>query len=159
METIQMYRRRYIPDEKILLKDDVILSKSDNVIVTTWDVLHPRDDIDHGVSAYFLKEGFKVSKIFDKNNTFVYWYCDIIDVTTEDNDTTYVFHDLLTDVIIYPDGHAEVVDLDEISDALEQNLLPPSLIALSLRRTNALLQIIYGGKFDTLTKYIEEAMR
>lgn len=159
METIQMYRRRYIPDEKILLKDDVILSKSDNVIVTTWDVLHPRDDIDHGISAYFLKEGFKVSKIFDKNNTFVHWYCDIIDVTTEDNDKTYVFHDLLADVIIYPDGHTEVVDLDEISDALEQNLLPPSLIALALRRTDALLQIIYDGKFDTLTQYIEEAMR
>lgn len=158
METIQLYRRRYVPDEKVLLKDDVIVSKSDNVIVTTWDVLHPRDDISRGVSAYFLAEGYKISKVFDKDGSLVYWYCDIVDFDTEDDGNTYVFNDLLVDILVYPDGHVEVVDLEEIADALEQNLLEAPRISLALRRTNALLQLIYSGRFHTLTQYIEAAL-
>ena len=34
MEYLKIYRKRMIPDECILLKDDIILEKTDDIIVT-----------------------------------------------------------------------------------------------------------------------------
>lgn len=49
METIHLYRRRYMPDETVELKDDLILYRDDNILVTKWNILKPRKDIDHGI--------------------------------------------------------------------------------------------------------------
>jgi hypothetical protein len=62
METIHLYRRRYMPDETVELKDDLILYRDDNILVTKWNILKPRKDIDHGISVYYMKDGFKISK-------------------------------------------------------------------------------------------------
>ena len=75
---IKLYRRRLIPDELIELKDDIILSHENNVLVTKWEVLHPRHDFTHGYSAYFFDDGVKVSKFLKADGSLLYWYCDII---------------------------------------------------------------------------------
>ena len=67
----------------------------------------------------------------------------------------YVFTDLLIDILIYPDGHVEVSDLDEFSDMIEQEILSQALSIEALRRTDHLLNLIYSGNFPKLTKYIE----
>ena len=54
-----LYRRRIIPEECILLKDDRILFCDEDHIVTAWNTLHPKKDLHHGWSCYFLKGGFK----------------------------------------------------------------------------------------------------
>ena len=154
MEPVRLYRRRYMPDETVELKDDEILHIDGNIVLTRWSVLKPRKDIDHGISIYYIKEGFKISKIFDCNNQLVYWYCDIIETTHDPEADTYTFHDLLIDILIYPDKHVEVVDLDEFADCTGQQTLPVSLIATALRRTNNLLKYIYEGNFEELTKPI-----
>lgn len=146
MTELVLYRRRFIPDEKILLKDDMVLSFSDDAIITKWNVLTKRHDFTHGISCYYMKEGFKVSKFLDDNNNIVYWYCDIIE--TEKDGNIYTFNDLLADVIIYNDGRVEVVDVDEIGEALIKNLLPKELIAKALYRLDKLLKIIYSGEFE-----------
>ena len=61
---MQIYRKRLIPDECILLKDDEILEIDEDYIVTKWKTLKPRRDFSHGYSCYFLKLGFKISKFF-----------------------------------------------------------------------------------------------
>ena len=156
MEQIRLFRRRYLPDETIELKDDKILSMSEDVIITKWDVLKPRKDIAQGYSAYFLKEGVKLSKIYDCSGELVYWYCDIIKPVIDKAESTYTFHDLLIDVLIYPDGAVKVVDLDEFADVMEQGTLEKSICLEALRTTDALLNKIYAGEFSQLTKYIEE---
>ncbi len=155
MESIRLYRRRYLPEELVELKDDRILSHSDDLILTKWTVLKPRKDIAWGVSAYYMKKGFKVSKIYDAQDQLVYWYCDIIDTEYREEDNTYVFCDLLIDVLVYPDGHVEVVDLDEFADIAESaHTLTPQLLG-ALRKTNSLLQTIYSGAFSQLTAPID----
>lgn len=37
-----LYRRRLIPDECILLKDDIVLEWNEDRIVTSWKALHPK---------------------------------------------------------------------------------------------------------------------
>lgn len=154
MEPIRLYRKRYVPDETVELKDDELLHIDKNTIVTRWHVLNPRQDIDHGISVYYLKEGFKISKIFDSENRLVYWYCDIIETCYDQESHAYTFHDLLIDIVIYPDRHVEVADLDEFADFVEQQGLPAQLLAQALRRTHHLLGYIYRGEFERLTQPI-----
>lgn len=123
MSRPRLFRRRFIPDENIELKDDMILALEPNLIITSWNVLKPRRDISRGVSAYFIDKGIKVSKVFDNAGQMVYWYCDIIETHYDEKENTYTFNDLLIDVVVYPDGQVEVLDMDEFADAMEQGIL------------------------------------
>lgn len=156
MEQIRLFRKRYLPDETIELKDDEILSVSEDMIITKWDVLKPRKDIARGYSAYFLNLGVKISKIFDFSGNLVYWYCDIIKPDIDRSTGIYTFHDLLIDVLIYPNNEVQIVDLDEFADVMERGLLDSTAYLSALRSTDALLKMIYAGEFSQLTKYIEQ---
>lgn len=150
-----LYRKRLIPEECILLKDDVILYRDDRIIVTSWHSLKPRKDLHHGYSCYYLDKGIKVSKFYRPDNTLLYWYCDIVDYDYSPDTDTYVVTDLLADVIVYPDGFVKVVDLDELVAALESGLLSEDLLKKSLLRIDALLKIIYGNNFSALQEPID----
>lgn len=150
-----LYRKRIIPDECIPLVDDTILYFDDRVIVTAWNALHPKKDLHHGYSCYFLKEGFKVSKFLYEDDSLLYWYCDIIDHKEIPAENKWVFRDLLADVIIYPDGFVKVVDLDEFEQALESGTLTMDDVKKALRSLDRLLRIIYDGNFDKLSDEIE----
>lgn len=149
-----LYRRRIIPEECILLKDDIILSCDEEHIVTSWHALHPKKDLHHGSSCYFLKEGFKVSKFCDASDGLLYWYCDIVDFDYHPCDNHLIVTDLLADVIIYPDGFVKVVDLDELVTALESRSISLDTLKSSLNRLDRLLNIIYLGNFDMLRRYL-----
>lgn len=156
---VKLYRKRIIPDEMIHLKDDIILHHDSDTIITKWNSLKPRKDFSNGISAYFLNEGFKVSKIFDKHQKLVYWYCDIIEFDYKDSEQAYIFTDLLADVVVYPDGSRKVLDLDEIGEALEHKLIDRPKAAKALRLCNQLLEHIYSGefkKFQNIINHYEE---
>ena len=76
----------------------------------------------------------------------MYWYCDIIETNYEKDSDTYVFTDLLADVIVKPDGNTRVVDLDELADAFERGM------SCALRQLDDLLQAIYRDRFESLTE-------
>ncbi|MCR5485970.1 MAG: DUF402 domain-containing protein [Lachnospiraceae bacterium] len=158
-KTPVLYRRRLIPDECVLLKDDEILYYDENIIVTKWRTLHPKHDLDHGYSCYFLEEGYKVSKFLYRDDSLIYWYCDIIDHSYDETENSYLFRDLLADVIVYPDGFVKVVDLDEFKKALEDNLLTVPDVIKALSSLDRLLTMIYDGKFDVLKSEIEKRIQ
>lgn len=151
-----LYRRRIIPEECILLKDDIIQSCDEERIVTTWNALHPKNDLHHGSSCYFLKEGFKVSKFCREDDSLLYWYCDIVDFNYDSAKNTMIVTDLLADVIIYPDGFVKVVDLDELVTALESRSISLDTLKTSLIKLDKLLSIIYAGNFDCLKACLPE---
>ena len=149
---MDIFRKRLIPEEIVKL-DDKIVSQSEDTIVTEWKVIRPRTDFDHGCSCYFLKEGYKVSKFLRSDGSLKCWYCDIITYErTEDGG--YIFIDLLADVIV-DDGKVEVVDLDELADAYEQNLITKEQMNRALRQLNGLLTKIYGGGFEECQRMLE----
>lgn len=142
-----LYRRRLIPNECILLKDDVILSCTDNIILTKWNALRPKKELHHGFSAYFLKEHIKVSKFCKEDNTFMYWYCDIVDYETDESAGTVTSIDLCVDVVVYPDGRLKVLDLDELVQARREGLLTQGQLEHALLATGDLLDDIYHERF------------
>ncbi|WP_238722628.1 DUF402 domain-containing protein [Diplocloster agilis] len=149
-----LYRKRLIPSECFELKDDQILYRDDRIIVTKWNTIRPKKDLDHGYSCYFMKKGFKVSRFYGHENQHVCWYCDIIDTAYDAELNAYTFTDLLVDVILTPDGSIKVVDVDELADAMENKLISQSMLLRALRRLDYLLSIIYQDRFGDLQREI-----
>ena len=135
-----LYRKRFIPEEVVPLKDDEILFADETKIITKWKTLKPRPDFAWGISCYDLQNSYKISRFLDHNNHLVYYYCDIIEwEKTEDG---YLFSDLLADVIIYPNGVVRVVDLAEIADALDEKKITEAQAKKALRILDQLLRRI-----------------
>ncbi|MBR6380467.1 MAG: DUF402 domain-containing protein, partial [Lachnospiraceae bacterium] len=109
MKELQIYRRRYIPDECILLKDDELIEVTDERIITRWKTLHPKTELDHGSSCYFLKSGVKVSKFYNHSGELMCWYCDIVQYDFSEDGTVLTVTDLLADVVVYPSGRIRVI--------------------------------------------------
>ena len=152
--TVKMYRRRFIPDEKVLLKDDHIIEMTKDHIITKLNVLKKRKDFSHCSSCYFLNDNIKVSKFSDDDENILYWYCDIIDWEYDERENTWVFNDLLIDVIVYENGFVKVVDMGEVSEALEQGLIDDNLVKKALTTVDNLLQKIYNNEFDYYKNFI-----
>ena len=151
-----LYRRRIIPDECIQLKDDVILECNEDRIVTSWKAIRPKKDLHHGYSCYFLKEGFKLSKFYRADGSLLYWYCDIVDYEYNSETNSYTSTDLLTDVVLYPDGQIRVLDLDELAEASVKDLITKEQLHSALARTDKLLNVMYKNEFRKYTDLIDK---
>lgn len=158
MEPLRIYRKRLIPNECILLKDDVVLLCNEEFIVTRWKTLKPRKDFSHGFSVYCLKEGIKVSKFYKPDETLLYWYCDVVDYDIDVEENTCTSTDILVDVVVYPDGSSRILDLDELADAHKRGLIDDATMYSALHRADKLVSDIYAGKFKKykdLVDYLE----
>ncbi|WP_317856263.1 DUF402 domain-containing protein [Chakrabartyella piscis] len=153
-EQTALYRKRYVPAEIIHLKDDEILLQTEDILITKWKVLKPKANFDNGYSCYFLKEGYKVSKFLQKD-TLLFYYCDIIDTEFQTETNSYIFTDLLVDVIVHEDGKTEILDMTELADALSEGIITPKVVEMALRQMDQLLQVIYAGKFSDLIQNFE----
>ena len=155
MSELLLYRKRLIPAECIVFKDDIIIKETEDLMITSWKTLNPKTAYRHGCSRYTLREGFKISKFYRQDDSLLYWYCDIVEYTQDEPAHTLTATDLLADVIVYPDGRTKVVDLDELAQAFETGLLTSVQLSAALRQLNHLLTYIYKDKFDQLQAPIE----
>ncbi|MCI9298751.1 MAG: DUF402 domain-containing protein [Lachnospiraceae bacterium] len=150
MKNLSLYRRRLIPDECILLKDDILLEANDDHILTKWNTLKPKEFLHHGDSCYYLNKGVKVSRFYTEDNFLICWYCDIVSYEWKEEKTALLTTDLLLDVLVYPDGSIKLLDMDELAQAHAQKLISDELLQTSLMTANRLLNEIYEGKFHDL---------
>lgn len=147
MKNWNIYRKRLIPNECIPLKNDIILHTDESILITKWNTIKPRTDFHHGYSCYYLNEGYKISRFYKEDGSLLYWYCDIITHEVE-NENDLIITDLLADVIIYPDGFVQVLDLDELCDAKEKALITDEQFFLAVKQLGSLLDIIYSGHLE-----------
>ncbi len=156
MEDITLYRKRLIPYENVRLDKDIILFSDSDRIITKWNCIHPRKDMDHGYSLYLINEGFKISKFCKTDGSLHKWYCDIVDCSLSTDSKSLTALDLLLDITISPEGVVSVLDMDELAMAHKENLISNELLEASLMRANNLLKIISSGNFKTYTEIIEK---
>lgn len=140
-------RKRYIPDEVIDISGDELVFRSEDLLITKWNPIRKRPDISGGISFTFLKEGYKASKFFGPSGEFKYWYCDIIKVLYDEDEDKYTLVDLLLDVKIMPDGRVEVLDADELAEALKNNIISKEEACMCLSILDKILKMVYSGKF------------
>lgn len=141
-----LYRKRLIPNECIRLEKDEVLLQEESLLVTKWTTIRPKKELSHGISCFLLDKGWKISQFMNHDNQLICWYCDIIEHNYDPETNTYVFTDLLADVLIYPSGKIKVVDLDEIADAYEQGLLSADQACACMRKLDALLREVYAER-------------
>ncbi len=149
-----LYRKRFIPLEDNLLKDDIILFQSEEYIITKWAVPKARADFNNGMSILDFKNNIKFSK-FLKDDELVYYYIDIVDYECDECLCRSV--DLLVDVIIMPDNCVKVLDLEELEEAHKKGLIDIEQVFKSLRYTDKFLKRVYSGEikeyFELFDKY------
>lgn len=150
---MKILRKRYIPDEIIDISKDEVVVKRENLIVTKWTPIKPRPDIGYGISYTMLDKGWKVSKFFDLNGNFIYWYCDIIDYTFEED--TYTLIDLLVDLKVYEDGKYEILDLDELEEARLKSIITLEQYNDALKKLNELIEEVKKGKFPPIQEIVK----
>lgn len=149
-----VHRRRYIPDETIVLHKDTIYYVSDDLIVTGWKAITKRTDFSGGISAYFPKQGIKASKLFSADNQLLYWYNDIGEIFFED--TVIRFNDLLLDIVIHPDTTVVHMDIDEFAEAIETDLISKEQQLKALRSYDFLVKLIQNGEYSTLMEPVQQ---
>ena len=150
MNISKIYRRRIIPQDCILLKDDIIVAQDEETVITKWHTLNPKPAFSHGCSCFFLNEGLKVSKVYRSDNSLLRWYCDIVEYAFDPGEESMTYTDLLADVIIDSQGMVKVVDLDELAEAMEHDWITKEQTVHCLRNLNGLLALIYRDKFERL---------
>ncbi len=159
MSDLILYRRRLIPDENVLLNKDTVIYADDSKIVTRWNAINPRKDIDHGYSLYLPELGYKISKFLRKDNSLLKWYCDIVEFYFDKENNSCTTLDLLLDVTISETGEIRLLDMDELAEAHQKGLIDDELLRKSLFRADKLLKTVYSGNFnkysDILDSYIE----
>ncbi len=86
----------------------------------------------------------------------LYWYCDIIDYEKEFDKITFI--DLLADVKVFEDGRIEILDLDELKEALEIGLIDNKRFLDAINKLNKLLRLINEKKgIENLINYLIKA--
>ena len=157
MTTPTLYRKRLIPNECILLKDDIIREVTDDHILTRWNTLKPKKILHHGESCYYLNKGVKVSRFYTKDNFLICWYCDVVSYEWNEDRSSLITTDLLLDILVYPDKSFKILDMDELAQAHAEGLLSDELMRCSLFTANRLLNDIYDDTFhDIYTSVFEK---
>lgn len=152
---MKMYRKRFIPNEIIDISSDEVLERNENVIVTKWKPIKAREDIGAGISYTFLKKGYKISKIYDNKGKFIYWYCDVLEHSYDEEKDEYIFTDLLADLKVYPDGKMEILDFDELAEAKKNEIITGAQLLSAIKSINTLIEMVQNNYFppDICDKY------
>lgn len=156
---IQLFRKRHIPEECVLLKNDTILYLDETSLVTSWNVLKPRSDFASGISFFDFEKHWKITRVAKSDGSLYHWYCDIMSMhiseDKENNTSAYLMEDLLIDIVVEPDGSVHVLDLDEAAEAFEKGLITGADLTLALNAADALLRIIRNGEFAEYQRSVE----
>lgn len=142
---MKIYRKRYIPNEIVDISKDKVILLTDELMITEWVPINKREDISYGKSYTFFNKGWKISKFYNKNKELIYWYCDIIECKISNEEYTII--DLLVDVKIYENGEYEILDMDELDEAVRSGLIDENKKKEALDKLNGLLEIIENRNF------------
>lgn len=138
----RIYRKRYIPDEIVDISDDKMLRFENNILVTKWNTIKPRNDFSWGVSFAYLEEGYKISRFYNEKDEFLFWYIDFVEAHWNQNSDELTLIDLLVDVKIFPDGSWRVLDREELEDCKEKEKITLEQYKKALRSLEKIINML-----------------
>lgn len=93
-----------------------------------------------------------VTAMFDAHGQIVQWYIDICFETGVGEDLVPWFNDLYLDVVVLPSGEFELLDADELQEALDSGVIDRSLFDLAWREAEHVQDMLARGRFDLLAR-------
>lgn len=182
METITLTYKR--PPDRVNYFQQQLLYVDDEVIVT-YQRVKPSSPIvqngktvlgDNFAAFWFVFTGlwYDVGKIYNLNNEWTGYYCDVLKPVKRSLDGTrkpeyFEITDLFLDLWINPDGTYEIQDEDEFEDAVQNGAIDTELEKKAWNVMKALIAEVEAGhlesrlqdvinraEFTDLRDYIEE---
>jgi predicted RNA-binding protein associated with RNAse of E/G family len=106
------------------------------------------------LTYYFVRKGYTISKVFRRSGEFLYYYCDVMEMR-QVGKLRYVMVDLLLDLIIEPEGHYRLIDIDEFADSLEKGVLKKRQQLHALRTLDLMTRL--QSKRQLIPPFIQKA--
>lgn len=106
------------------------------------------------LTYYFVRKGYTISKVFGRSGEFLYYYCDVMQMHQVGR-LRYVMVDLLLDLIIDPDDHYHLIDVDEFADSIERGQLKRKQQVYALRTLDQMIRLHKNHKL--IPSFIQKA--
>jgi predicted RNA-binding protein associated with RNAse of E/G family len=94
-----------------------------------------------------------LTSTFDAQGTLVRWYVDICKQHFRDEQGIIWYDDLYLDLDVSPEGAINLLDVDELDDALRQGQVSPTEYELAWKEANALISAIEEDMFPLISTY------
>lgn len=154
METIELIYKR-LPDRVNYFPQN-LLYEDDDVIVTTQHIKPSSPIVIDGVTVLgdnyravwfvFANRWYDIGKIYNLENQFTGYYCDII-LPMKRTETHFEITDLFLDLWVSPDGSYQVEDEDEFESAITHNWIQTGLANQARNALQGLIAEIESGAF------------
>jgi predicted RNA-binding protein associated with RNAse of E/G family len=108
---------------------------------------------DHGydwVQHFPDGEHFVLLSAFDKHGELVQWYIDIVESMGIDERGVPWYHDLYLDIVVAPNGETQLLDVDELDEALRQGKITSGQYNFAWQQASALLDALETDLFRLL---------
>ncbi len=154
MQTITLTYKR-LPDrvsyfkQQLLYKDPEIIVTSQSVTPSAPIVMNGETVLgDNFTAVWFIFTGlwYDIGKIYNLNNEWTGYYCDIIQPVTCTPDKFEII-DLFLDLWISPDGTYAIQDEDEFENAVENKIIGTELAESARKALNNLIDEVKAGNF------------
>jgi uncharacterized protein len=96
-------------------------------------------------------ERYTITTMYDADGQVVQWYIDICAQTGVSEAGIPWLDDLYLDIVVTPDRKVELLDADELEDALRSEEISPSAYDLAWREANRLMEQFSRREFELLT--------
>ena len=109
------------------------------------------------IEVYPDNEHYAVTIMFDNNDNLIEWYFDIAKEIGIENNIPYE-EDLYVDIVITPNGRKEILDEEELMDALNKNEITQKDIEL-VYETVKLIEDKFVNNFSYLTDLTDKFLK
>ena len=154
METIELIYKR-LPNRVNHFQQNLLYEDS-KVIVTSQQVKPSNPILIDGVTVLgddftaiwfvFADRWFDIGKIYNRDNQFTGYYCDII-MPMKRTESNYEITDLFLDLWVSPDGSYQLHDEDEFEAAIQNNWIRSDLAEKARNMLQNLISEIESSVF------------
>ena len=109
------------------------------------------------IEVYPDNEHYAVTIMFDNNDNLIQWYFDIAKEIGIENNIPYE-DDLYVDIVITPNGRKEILDEEELMDALNKNEITQKDVEL-VYETVKLIEDKFVNNFSYLTDLTDKFLK
>ncbi len=160
MQTVTLTYKR--PPDRVNHFQQQLLYMDEEVIVTSQRVSPSSPIVQNGktvlannfAAVWFVFTGlwYDVGKVYNLNNEWTGYYCDIMQPVKRSVDATgkldcFEITDLFLDLWINPDGTYQIQDEDEFEEAIQKGAISPELAEKAGAALSALIVKVETGKF------------
>ena len=172
METVTLTYKR--PPDRVNYFQQQLLYLDDDVIVTSQRVKPSTPIIQKGetvladnfAAVWFVFTGlwYDVGKVYNLNNEWTGYYCDIMKPVKRSMNTTgeldcFEITDLFLDLWVNPDGSYEIQDEDEFEEAIQTGAIDTTLAKTARDVLNTLIVEVESGRLESRVQAVTHRMK